>query len=142
MFFVFVFFGGSCRNVAVVVVVVVDFLRFVSRAFLGFDFYVFRVPRSVRAPNASFAVRMKTKRSARAAKQKKLASVTGGTTTHTHHWPRQRQRRSRGTGTTTGAADNHLDLSQSSGASCLFGQCDLSIRVRVGEWAKADERIE
>lgn len=80
MFFVFVFFGGSCRNV---VVVVVDFLRFVSRAFLGFDFYVFRVPRSVRAPNASFAVRMKTKRSARAAKQKKLASVTG-TTTHTH----------------------------------------------------------
>lgn len=141
MFFVFVFFGGSCRNVAVVVVVV-DFLRFVSRAFLGFDFYVFRVPRSVRAPNASFAVRMKTKRSARAAKQKKLASVTGGTTTHTHHWQRQRQRRSRGTGTTTGAADNHLDLSQSSGASCLFGQCDLSIRVRVEEWAKADERIE
>lgn len=140
MFFVFVFFGGSCRNVAVVVVV--DFLRFVSRAFLGFDFYVFRVPRSVRAPNASFAVRMKTKRSARAAQQKKLASVTGGTTTHTHHWQRQRQRRSRGTGTTTGAADNHLDLSQSSGASCLFGQSDLSIRVRVEEWAKADERIE
>lgn len=139
MFFVFVFFGGSCRNVAVVVV---DVLRFVSRAFLGFDFYVFRVPRSVRAPNASFAVRMKTKRSARAAKQKKLASVTGGTITHTHHWPRQRQRRSRGTGTTTGAADNHLDLSQSSGASCLFGQCDLSIRVRVEEWAKAGERIE
>lgn len=80
--FLYLFFGGSCRNVAVFVVVV-DFLRFVSRAFLGFEFFVFRVPRSVRAPNASFAVRVKTKRSARAAQQKKLASECHWHHTHT-----------------------------------------------------------